>query len=149
MSKFLPPAPRNCTLWSIFLALAILIGAQPAHAVCLNNQVAWPSGYGVRDAGLYLSFNQVNNPPQYCYEWKVKYTGVDWPIYSARGDGCKNMSDNSFTLEWETLKVSMTDPGDTGNFEIRARSSVPSCGYVGTWSNWKAHTFTVPDSDSD
>ena len=129
------------------LAIAFLVGAKPAHA-CLNEQ-AWPSGIVEKTGGLRVSFGEVNDPPQYCYEWKVRYTNVYW----LNGDGCKDMSDNSFTLDWETLQAhsdsSMSNPGDTGNFEIRARSSVPKCGYVGTWSDWKAYTFTVPDSDSD
>ena len=93
-----------------------------------------------------MSFGEVNDPPQYCYEWKVRYQ-----TYGAwiDGSGCKDMSDNAFTIIWETLYAhsgsAYSDPGDTGYFKVRARSSCSSD--YGYWSNWKEHNFTVPDSD--
>ena len=139
--------PRGGALWGGLLGLVFLVGAQPAAAVCMNNQVAWPGGYGIRDTGLYVPFYQVNNPPRYCYEWKVRYQDYgDW-IYNA---GCNDMANNQVTFDWVTLQAqgsSVSNPGDTGYFKVRARSDVPACGYQGTWSIWTSFTFTVPGSD--
>lgn len=150
MSGFTLPHKRRllrcCLLGSIFL-----FGAQPAHAVCMNNQVALASSVGIATGqGLRLQFTMINNPPQYCWEWQVKYPGnADW----TEDDDCEEVDSalEEFIATWRDLWAdpgsTISDPGDTGTFRVRARSWVPSCTYYGQWSNWLNYTFTVPAAD--
>ena len=129
--------------------MALLVCAQPAYAVCMNNAIAWPGGYGIRDNGIYVPFYQANNPPRYCWNVQVRYQN-----YGAWTDilGCENMTDNQITFGWETIYArgsSLSKHADTGYFRVRARAHVPACGYRSNYSVWKSLTFDVPSASSD
>lgn len=128
--------------------MAFLIGAQPAAASCPNTQTVWPSAFGVHTTGLYVAFSNKGSPPNYCYNWRVRYQDYGAWVEDTE---CDAMSNRDTTLDWETVYAhedsQISEPGDTGYFEIRAHAQVPACSYNGVWSTWRSYTFTVPDFD--